>query len=298
MVINMENQSKLLEMLQEIKAIAASQQNKLTKEEVRKYLGDENLSEDKLQAVYQYLGENNITVEGYEFVPVAEKVNKKKAVQETNKKSAKASYDRARAEKSSTVKKASEKTGAVKESRRDVNMKLYRQEIAQYGGKLEEEQILGFLNGDDSLKNTIIENYLQQVVKLAGKYQKRNVPIDEIIAEGNVGLLVAMQIIEQNREEYILSEGSLDTEKFYGTLDMEISHAMELYIDDMTASKDWENAMLAKTNLLHEATKYMAEEIGRVPTIEELSEYTKISRDEINDIMGLSVDAKRVASVE
>jgi DNA-directed RNA polymerase specialized sigma subunit len=79
---------------------------------------------------------------------------------------------------------------------------------------------------------------------------------------------------------------------------MEVSHAMEAYIDEMTESKDWENTVLAKTNLLHEAAKYMAEEMGRVPTIEELSEYTKITRDEIKDIMGLSEDAKRVASPE
>ena len=111
--------------------------------------------------------------------------------------------------------------------------------------------------------------------------------MDEIIAEGNVGLMMAMQIIGQNREEYILQNGSLDYEKFFGTLDLEITHAMERYIDETTAAKDWESAMLAKTNLLHEATKYMAEEMGRMPTIEELSEYTKISQDEIKDIRGL-----------
>ena len=54
--------------------------------------------------------------------------------------------------------------------------------------------------------------------------------------------------------------------------------------------------MLAKTNLLHEATKYMAEEMGRIPTVEELSEYTRISVIEILQIMGLSEDAARVAN--
>ena len=106
--------------------------------------------------------------------------------------------------------------------------------------------------------------------------------------------------IEKNPKaaEYIRQNGNLNFEKFFGTLDMEITHAMELYIDEVTASKDWESAVLAKTNLLHEATKYMAEEMGRIPTIEELSEYTKISREEIKDIMGLSEDARRVAQAE
>lgn len=287
----MENQSKLLEMLQEIKTIAAAQQNTLTKEEVKKYLGGEELSEQKMQAVYQYLGENGITVEGYDFVPPV----KESIVKEKDKPVAKKSVTN---QSKSAAGRASGKTVSAKESRRDVNMKLYRQEIARYAGTLEEKQVVAFLKGEEAFRNSIIEGYLEKVIELAGNYKKRNVPADELIAEGNVGLLLAMQIIEQNRGEYLCADGSLNAEKFYGTLDMEITHAMEVYIDEMTESKDWENAMLAKTNLLHEATKYMAEEIGRVPTIEELSEYTKISRDEIMDIMGLSEDAKRVASVE
>lgn len=292
----MENQSKLLEIMQEIKEIAAAQQNKLTKEEVQKYLGSENLSEEKWQAVYQYLGENNIKVEGYCFVPVSKSSDITKKKTEADKNNAEEVSEQT--EKKESRRNATGKAGEEKESRRETNMKLYRREIAGFAGEPEETQILAFLQGDNNLKNTIIEKYLQKVIKIADNYKKRNVPADELIAEGNVGLLTGMKIIEQNKKEYVLADGSLNKVKFFGMLDMEITHAMEMYIDDITESADWENAMLAKTNLLHEAAKYMAEEIGRVPTIEELSEYTKISREEIKDIMGLSEDAKRVASGE
>ena len=76
---------------------------------------------------------------------------------------------------------------------------------------------------------------------------------------------------------------------------MEIVNAIENSIDDVTKDKDWESAVLARTNLLNEAAKYLTEEIGRVPTKEELSDYTKIPKEEIESIMGLSEDAKRVA---
>lgn len=288
----MEEQSKFLETLQEIRVIANSQGNHLTKEEIRKYLGEDGLSEEKMQAVYHYLGENHITVEGYHFVPDKQsKGGQKISRKVTDRNSKKEGLGKADAKGKSALEKG---------SRREANMRLYRMEIAKFHGRLEEAEdtILGFLKGDDSVRGVIIENYLQKVVELAGKYQKRNVAMDEIIAEGNVGLMTAMQIIGQNRQEYILKNGSLDYEKFFGTLNLEITHAMEIYIDEMTESKDWESAMLAKTNLLHEAAKYMAEEMGRMPTVEELSEYTKISRDEIKDIMGLSEDAKRVAQAE
>ncbi len=288
----MEEQSKFLETLQEIRAIANSQGNRLTKEEIRKYLGEDGLSEEKMQAVYHYLGENHITVEGYHFVPDKQsKGGQKISRKVTDRNSKKEGLGKADAKGKSDLEKG---------NRREANMRLYRMEIAKFHGRLEEAEdtILGFLKGDDSVRGVIIENYLQKVVELAGKYQKRNVAMDEIIAEGNVGLMTAIQIIGQNRQEYILKNGSLDYEKFFGTLNLEITHAMEIYIDEMTESKDWESAMLAKTNLLHEAAKYMAEEMGRMPTVEELSEYTKISRDEIKDIMGLSEDAKRVAQAE
>lgn len=275
----MEDQNKFLEILQEIKAIAGSQQNRLTKDEIKKYLGSEELSEEKMQAVYHYLAENRIVVEGYDFVPDRQKETERRPVSRTA----------AKTKKKSAVSRQKSQTDSKTVNRREANMRLYRMEIARFRGHLEEAEdvILRFLKGDDSLRSVIIENYLQKVVELAGRYQKRNTAMDEIIAEGNVGLMMAMQIIGQNREEYILQNGSLDYEKFFGTLDLEITHAMERYIDETTAANDWESAMLAKTNLLHEATKYMAEEMGRMPTIEELSEYTKISQDEIKDIRGL-----------
>lgn len=271
----MKNQEKLLEMLQEIIEVAGAQQNKLTRDEVKKYLGEENLSVDKLQAIYRYLGENNIQVEGYDFVP-ADKEEKVQAVSKN---------------------KQDEKKTTEKISRSEENMKLYQQEIAQVSCDLvkEEDLILSFLHGNGTVKNQIVEKYLQNVVEITKRYKNRNLPADELIAEGNVGLMIAMQTIEKNGKAYILENGRPDVKKFFETLEAEVAYAIETYIDEMTESTDWENTVLAKTNLLHEATKYMTEEMGRVPTIEELSEYTKISREEINNIRSLSEDAKRVA---
>lgn len=69
MRFKMENQGKLIEMLQEMKEIAHSQNNYLTKNEIANYLGDTVLSKEQLQAVYHYLGENHIEVEGYVYIP-------------------------------------------------------------------------------------------------------------------------------------------------------------------------------------------------------------------------------------
>lgn len=65
----MSEQGKFLEELEAVKSIAASQDNKLTKDEVKKYLSDLELSDDKMEQVYYYLSLAGIEVEGYRFVP-------------------------------------------------------------------------------------------------------------------------------------------------------------------------------------------------------------------------------------
>ena len=270
MVIGMENQDRFLGLLREMVEIAHAQQDRLTKEEIRKYLDGQELTEKNMQAVYHYLGENRIVVEGYDFVPEPAT----RAAGHMDKK---------------------EKMAAGRETRREANMRLYHQEVERLSGDLgkEEAMLLSFLKGDFSLKNVIIEKYLHKVVEFAQRYKKRNVPLDEVIAEGNLGVMAAMQIIMENHEEYILPGGGVDIAKFFGTLEMETIHAMECYIDGRTDSKDWENKKNKKTNLLHEAVKYMTEEMGRMPTLEELSEYTKISGREIKEISGLSKEVKK-----
>jgi len=277
----MEDQGKFLEMLQEIKEIAAAQQNKMTREEVGRYLGNGSLSEEQMRAVYQYLGENGIAVEGYQYIPVAEEPLEEGSSTDIQKRDGVSGRALAGTQ-GKTVTKAKE------------NLRMYEREISEIAGKLEqeEERIVSFLRGEDSLRDSLVEMRLAKVVELAEKYEGHALPREEIIAEGNMGLMVGMRIVEQNWGDFLRADGTLDREKFFGTLDMEVVHAMENYIDGEDASKDWEHAMLAKANLLHEAMKYLAEDMGRVPDVGELSEYTKIEPEEIRRIMDLSRDGK------
>lgn len=266
----MENQGKLIEMLQEMKEIAQSQNNYLTKNEIAKYLGDTVLSKEQLQAVYHYLGENHIEVEGYVYIP-----------------------DRVEEE---TSDQGDDKREKKEKSRRSQNLNMYQEELNEALADLEDidQVLLAFLQGEESARNELITLRLPSVVEMAKNYEKRKVSIDDLIAEGNVGLVAGIEKLYQNKEDYF-KDTIINKKKFFEDLNSEIQQAIENFIDETTESKDWEDAILAKTNLLNEAAKYMTEEIGRVPTIDELSEYTKISREEINNLRGLSEDAKRVA---
>lgn len=169
-------------------------------------------------------------------------------------------------------------------------------EIRERLSDRQEQEIFRFLQGEKQLRDQIIESRISTVKKLAKRYKNRSVLQEELIAEGNLGLMNGISVIEADVQRYLQEDGAVDLESFLGTIEMEIIHAMEQFIDQTTGEQDQEATVLAKMNLLHEAAKYMTEEIGRVPTMEELSEYTKISREEIGQMMGLSEDAKRVAS--
>ena len=54
------------------------------------------------------------------------------------------------------------------------------------------ELIISARSGDENAKNQLIEDYLLLVVKIARKYMNMGVPLDELIAEGNVGLITSI----------------------------------------------------------------------------------------------------------
>lgn len=281
----MEEQSKFLELLGEIQRIAHAQNQSMTKEEISTYLADEHLSDVQMQAVYQYLGEHHIKVQGYDYVPTKMEMEPEEKVEEK---------DKPKQKKTTNQSKVSSK-----KNRSEQNHSLYISELSKLPeGLPSEEKICAYLEGNTSIRNEIVEGFLKHVVVIAKRYKERQVGQDELIAEGNLALMQTIAEIEEVSDSYILIDGSIDQKRFFTTIETNIIHTMEQYIDEQTESKDQEQAMLAKTNLLNEAAKYLTEEIGRVPTIEELSQYTKIDREEIGRLRGLSEDAKRVADSE
>lgn len=262
----MEDQTKFLEVLDELRRIAKSQGNKLSKEEIRQYLNDMGLSEAQFMAVYQYLGAHRIVVEGYS--PLKGQA-----------------HARVASKTPSVEKKGSQGTQAER------NRMLYRREVAALGNRDEEvhnQRIEAYLEGDISLRNEIVEAQLKNVVEQVVKYRKRNVPEEEIIAEGNLALLNEIYLLEENREQFRKADGTMDVAAFKKALEDGITCAMEAFIDEVTLFKDREETILARVNLLYEATKYLAEEYGRIPTEEELAGYTRLDLIEIRDIRGLS----------
>ena len=255
----MLDRSKFMEMLQSITEVAKVQDNRLTKEEIAEYFSEMELEEAHFQHIYQYLGENGITVPGFLYKKVEEDEVEKDEQGQKNEEE----------EKKSPV------------------LSMYMEELSSLETISEQEKtplFLGVRNGDEEAKKRLFEGYLPVVVELANKYKGKGMLIEDLIQEGNLGLFEALEKVGE-----ISNIDDADT-----FIVESIRQAMVEVVDEEIGENDWEETVLAKTGLISEAAKYLAEDMGRVATVKELAEFTKLTEEEITDILQLSLDAVEV----
>lgn len=294
------DQNKLLECMEEIKTIAQSQQNQMTKEEIHRYLSDMELHENQFDAVYQYLTMNGITISGYHPSNSTSFQDIDSGDGSTN--SSETAADSIGAEYTSLSgspddkNNTAEDTGAKRRiSKAERNLELYRREVSALTSHSGAELAAlwdCFLAGDASTKEALVHEQLDKVFRIAKSYEKRGIALDEMIAEGNIGILMALERIRSTPADFRKGTAP-DLDRIHSVIEEEIRLAIENMIDSVTAAKDWESTVLAKTNLLHEAAKYLAEENGREATPWELAEYTKIPLAEIHDLLDLRSTSER-----
>lgn len=254
----MLEKGKFLEMLQDITEIAKTQGGSLSQEEIQEYFDGMELTKEQMDAIYLYLAENKITVKGFLYTP----------------------------------KKEEEEAASEPENDQDsIYLTMYLEELSfietELPGEME-KLYLSLRGGEEAAQKRLTEIWLGRVVELARGYQNQGVFIEDLIQEGNIGLLSGISELLEHKE-------TIDAEEY---LKESIIKMMEDLIDENMGEDDLENTILGKSNLINEASKALAEDLGRVATIEELSEYTKIPVGEIGDILNLSLDAIKVGEGE
>lgn len=185
-----------------------------------------------------------------------------------------------------------EKTEKTEKQEEDsVAHRLYLEEIQDINTITEEEKrklVLAIRDGQEQAKNQLFNGYLSLVVELAQRYSGKGMPIEDLEQEGNIALFQAIEKVGE-----IAKLEDVDT-----FLTESVRQAMVEAVDEEIGNSDWENSMLAKSNLVNEAAKYLAEDLGRVATVQELAEYTRLTEQEILDLRTLSLDAIKVGKGE
>ncbi len=164
----------------------------------------------------------------------------------------------------------------------DDPVRQYLKEIGRIpllAGDQEKELAERMINGDESAKNILVESNLRLVVSIAKKYLGRGMYFLDLIQEGNLGLMKAV-------DKFDYTKGY----KFSTYATWWIRQAITRAIADQARTI---RIPVHMVETIHKVTKYsrqMLQELGREPTAEEIGEKIGLSADRVREILKISQD--------
>lgn len=237
----MENKIIFREMLTEIKSAADAAGNVISQEEIREILGNLPLEEEHFQLVYQYLASQNIRV-------VEAKEDAEELPEEDDRRS----------------------------------LSIYLEELSELEESFEDEHelIKKAVAGDDSAREKLVEKYLPLICEMAGDYEGDELPAEDLIQEGNIGLLMAMESLGEFESPAACRAHILNS----------INQAMELAIKESKDDRQMGDGIVSRVSHLNEAVQNLERDLEHKVSAEELSAYLEMPLDEIKDLLRMSGD--------
>ena len=161
---------------------------------------------------------------------------------------------------------------------------LYRSELGRISRCTPEEEgelLKALLAGEEGASERLVEGRLEMAALLAEDYKGRGLPVDDLVQEANMGLLLAVR-------EYQGGDFSVFAED---RIRRSVEDALKLQQSEDRVGEE----LAARVNVLKDISQMMAEELGREATVEELAAKMKMTVEDIKDIMKVTLDAMSVS---
>ena len=261
----MEERVIFANLLEEFKEQADLKGGSVTRGEVEEYFSRAGLSDEQLDMICDYLTSQYITVEGY--------ASQKKASGADSGAAGKA----AGKEEVSTEDTPAEGDGLSPEE----SLERYLDEISMFSMPPEPELKRLFdaaADGDAAAREELIRLYLPTIAVMAGEYEGDAILAEDLIGEGNVDLALAVSELEHQE----------NLAAYQALLINRLSDHMQEVIRLNTRASDGTKGALGKAQHLHDAIRKLTEELEHTVSIDELSAYLEMPREEIIDILNLS----------
>ena len=261
----MEERVIFANLLEEFKEQADLKGGSVTRGEVEEYFSRAGLSKEQLDMICDYLTSQYITVEGY--------ASQKKASGADSGAAGKA----AAKEAVSAEDAPAEGDGLSPEE----SLERYLDEISMFSMPPEQELKRLFdaaADGDAAAREELIRLYLPTIAVMAGEYEGDAILEEDLIGEGNVDLALAVSELEHQE----------NLAAYQALLINRLSDHMQEVIRLNTRASDGTKGALGKAQHLHDAIRKLTEELEHTVSIDELSAYLEMPREEIIDILNLS----------
>ncbi len=129
-------------------------------------------------------------------------------------------------------------------------------------------------------KNRFVKANLRLVVSIARRYNRGKMPLIDLIQEGNIGLMKAVERFDHQRGW-----------RFSTYASWWIRHAINRALADKGRAVRIPVHMLDTYNRVSRATQASLARSGREPTLEELEQATGVAREKLDKVRGFCADA-------
>jgi RNA polymerase nonessential primary-like sigma factor len=196
------------------------------------------------------------------------------------------STDVAESEANDKEKKAT-KTAVKEDSHQADATRLYLKEIG-FSPLLSAEEEVYYSRraqkGDEDSRKRMIESNLRLVVKIARRYMNRGLALLDLIEEGNLGLIRAVEKFDPERGF-----------RFSTYATWWIRQTIERGIMNQTRTIRLPVHVLKEINIYQRAARHLSQKLDHDPTPEEVADLLDKPIEEVKDMLGLT---ERVSSVD
>lgn len=256
-----ETMNAFEEKLRELLALAKKNKDTIEVDKVNDVFKELNLDPHQIDKIYEYLESNNIAV-----MNLANDEPDDSAILEIEQ------------EEDASLDDLSTSAAVMS----DDPVKLYLKEIGGYPLLTIEQEIelaQRIEHGDEAAKKSLAESNLRLVVSIAKRYVGRGLSFLDLIQEGNLGLIKAV-------DKFDYTKGY----KFSTYATWWIRQAITRSIADQSRTIRIPVHMSEVINKTYRVSRTLLQELGREPTEQELAEAMNLPIEKVREILKISAD--------